>query len=239
MKKIAAIVPAYNEERAIAGVVNQIHASAEKEQLNIDVIVINDCSTDRTSEITAGLKCITLELPVNLGIGGVVQCGFQYAYNNGYDLAIRLDGDGQHPPEEIHKLINAYNEGAGDVIIGSRFLNHSGFQSSPMRRIGIGYFKMINKLFTGKTITDCTSGFQLLNRKALAIAIDYYPDEYPEPESVVLFTKRNLKISEVAVTMKERQGGKSSINNIASIYYLLKVSLAIFFTFSRLLTSKK
>ena len=234
MIKIAAIVPAYNEEKAIAAVVDDINALAKAEGFNISVVVVNDCSKDATSEIISKLNCVALNLPVNLGIGGAVQTGFKYAYENGFDYAIQIDGDGQHPASEISKLVNLISENNFDVVIGSRFLSKEGFQSSAMRRFGINYFKWLNRFLVGVTINDSTSGFRIINKKALEIVSENYPDEYPEPEAIILYSLNKLKIGEVPVTMKERQGGVSSIGRASSIYYMFKVSLAIIYTFIRI-----
>ncbi|MES2140397.1 MAG: glycosyltransferase family 2 protein [Bacteroidota bacterium] len=232
--KIAAIVPAYNEEEAIAFVVNDINTLAESQQLLIDVIVVNDCSKDSTAEVISKLKCIALNLPINLGIGGAVQTGFRYALQNGYDFAIQIDGDGQHPASEIPKIVNAAINNDFDVVIGSRFISNEGFQSSAFRRMGINYFKWLNRLLVGTVVNDSTSGFRLVNRKVLEMVADYYPDEYPEPEAIIMYSLNNFKIGEVPVTMKERQGGVSSIGAFASVYYMFKVTLAIIFTFTRM-----
>jgi glycosyltransferase involved in cell wall biosynthesis len=236
--RIAAIVPAYNEEAAITAVVNDIRAVAKAKGLHIDVLVVNDCSTDNTASIIEKLDCIPLHLPVNLGIGGAVQTGFKYAFENGYDHAVQVDGDGQHPAEDIPNLYYASQQNALDVAIGSRFISKQGFQSTSMRRAGIKYFRRINRMLTGLDITDSTSGFRMLNRKALEVVSEYYPDEYPEPEAIVLYAHSGLKVGEVPVVMKPRQGGVSSINSFSSMYYMLKVSLAIFFTFIRLKSLK-
>jgi glycosyltransferase involved in cell wall biosynthesis len=234
MTKIVAIVPAYNEEKAIVAVVHDINSVAKAYQLNMDVIVVNDCSKDSTSEVISTLNCIALNLPINLGIGGAVQTGFKYAFENGYDYAIQIDGDGQHPASEIPKLINAASLTNCDVVIGSRFISKEGFQSSAIRRFGINYFKRLNQFLVGVTINDSTSGYRLINRKAMELVSEYYPDEYPEPEAIILYSLNNFKIGEVAVTMKERQGGVSSIGTFASVYYMFKVTLAIIFTFTRI-----
>lgn len=232
--KIAAIVPAYNEEKAITAVVNDILQTAQSQNLYIAVIVVNDCSKDTTSEIISKLNCIALNLPVNLGIGGAVQTGFKYAFENGFDYAIQIDGDGQHPASEIPKLISVILEKNVDVVIGSRFISKEGFQSSMARRMGINYFKWLNRILVGVTVNDSTSGFRLINSKTLEIVSNYYPDEYPEPEAIILYSLNKLKIGEVAVQMKERQGGVSSIGFAASIYYMFKVTLAIIYTFIRI-----
>ncbi len=232
--KIAAIVPAYNEEKAITAVVNDILQTAQIQNLSITVVVVNDCSKDSTSEIISKLNCVALDLPINLGIGGAVQTGFKYAFENGFDFAIQIDGDGQHPASEIPKLINAIKENNLDVVIGSRFVSKEGFQSSLVRRMGINYFKWLNRFLVGVVVNDSTSGFRLINKKALEIVSEYYPDEYPEPEAIVLYSLNKLKIGEVPVNMKERQGGVSSIGTVSSVYYMFKVTLAIIYTFIRI-----
>jgi glycosyltransferase involved in cell wall biosynthesis len=196
-------------------------------------VVVNDCSSDATGEVISKLNCVVLDLPVNLGIGGAVQTGFRYAFENSYDLAVQVDGDGQHPADEIPKLMNAMRHDGFDIVIGSRFIDKKGFQSSALRRTGINYFRRLNKMLTGIDVADSTSGFRMLNRKALEVVQEYYPDEYPEPEAIVIYRKNDLSVGEVAVEMKERQGGVSSIGFFASIYYMWKVTLGIVFTYIR------
>ncbi len=232
--KFAIIVPAFNEERSIANVVNEINNVLLSNHYQADIIVVNDCSIDSTATLISNLNCISLNLPINLGIGGAVQTGFLFAFEHGYDFAIQMDGDGQHPADELPKLINAALDNKFDVVIGSRFISKQGFQSSAMRRFGINYFKRLNRILVGVDILDRTSGFRLINRKALEIVCEYYPDEYPEPESIIMYSLANLRIGEVAVEMKERTNGVSSIGNVASVYYMFKVSLAILFTFVRI-----
>jgi glycosyltransferase involved in cell wall biosynthesis len=211
-----------------------MRAIASLHQLQLDVVVVNDCSKDSTADVISNLDCIALNLPVNLGIGGAVQTGFKYAFENNYDYAIQADGDGQHPASEIPKLVEAAEKQNADVVIGSRFLEKEGFQSSSLRRMGINYFRRLNKLLTGIDIYDSTSGFRLINKKVLSIVSEYYPDEYPEPEAIILYSLNNFKIVEVPVTMKERQGGVSSIGRTSSVYYMFKVSLAILYTYIRI-----
>jgi glycosyltransferase involved in cell wall biosynthesis len=239
MDKIAVVIPAYNEQEAIAGVVGEINAIAQSSGLNIQPVVVNDCSLDNTWHIVSRLNCIGLNLPINLGIGGAVQTGFKYAFRNGFTHAVQVDGDGQHPAAEIPRLYEAMKQQGLDVIIGSRFLENKGFQTSLMRRTGIGYFKWLNKLLTGQVITDSTSGLRMIDRKVLACVNQYYPDEYPEPEAIVIYSKRGFKIGELPVQMRERQGGVSSISPFGSVYYMVKVTLAILFTYMRLRFNKK
>lgn len=231
--RIAIVIPAFNEEKAIANVVSEIHQASAKANLTYVPVVVNDCSTDNTGQIIAQLDCVAIQLPVNLGIGGAVQTGFKYAYRNGFTHAVQVDGDGQHPPAEIEKLYQFMEAKNYDVVIGSRFIEKQGFQSSFMRRVGINYFRWLNKMLVGKEIFDSTSGLRMLNRKTLAVVNNDYPDEYPEPEAVVLYSKHGLSIGEVPVLMRERQGGVSSIGTFASLYYMVKVTLAILFTFLR------
>lgn len=230
MLRIAVVIPAYNEETAVQAVVEDVLQVAVHYKLELIPIVINDCSTDHTPEIIDQLQCIALHLPINLGIGGAVQTGFRYAYENGFDYAIQIDGDGQHPASAIPQLLDTARQTNADVVIGSRFLTGEGFQSSFIRRMGIRYFKRLNLLLTGKLIHDTTSGLRLLNRNAMSCINTYYPDEYPEPETIVLFARARLRIEEVPVMMKERQGGQSSINTFRSFYYVWKVTLSTLFT---------
>lgn len=237
--KIAIIVPAYNEEKAISAVVEDMNTVAKEHGLNLSVVVVNDCSKDSTSKIISDLNCVAINLPVNLGIGGAVQTGFKYAFQNGFDYAVQADGDGQHPASEIPKLIKAALEKNADVVIGSRFIVNEGFQSSALRRFGINYFKKLNKMLVGVSVNDSTSGFRLINKKVLKVVSEYYPDEYPEPEAIILYSLSGFRIVEVPVTMKERQGGVSSIGGSSSVYYMFKVSLAIIYTFIRIRFRKK
>jgi glycosyltransferase involved in cell wall biosynthesis len=230
--KVLIVIPCYNEEYSLPLLLNELCNLSLPEKYNVTLLVVNDCSKDNTVAVASRYPVKIVDLTNNLGIGGAVQSGFKYAKDNGFDVAIQLDGDGQHPPSEIIKLLDHYNPGV-DVVIGSRFLDKAGFQSSFMRRMGIRYFFRLNQILTGNNIYDSTSGFRLLGRKAINIAADYYPDDYPEPESLVIFAKAGLKIREVAVVMSHRLGGTSSIGNTSSIYYCIKVTLAMLFSFIR------
>ena len=228
--RLAVVIPAYNEEANIELLLESIGRTTV-EGIEITPIVVNDCSGDRTAEIVKKTGTELIDLPVNLGIGGAVQTGMVFALENGFDLAVQVDGDGQHPPQEISKLIDKMLSSEADVVIGSRFLKKEGFQSSGMRRLGINYLRFTIKILTGLDITDSTSGFRLYNRRALQLINDYYPDEYPEPEAVIYFHKKGLKIVEAPVLMQSRKGGKTSITFFNSIYYFWKVSLAIIFSY--------
>ncbi len=231
--KVLIIIPCYNEEVPLPLVLKEFKNFAPPQGFQIDMVVVNDCSTDNTAQVARKNNVPLLDLTCNLGIGGAMQTGFKYAADNGYDMAVQVDGDGQHPPHELTKLLNAYQRDEADMVIGSRFLNKEGFQSSFLRRLGISYFYRLNKLFTGIPVYDSTSGFRLLGKRALAIAAKHYPDEYPEPESLVIFGKHKLKIIETPVIMQSRQGGTSSIQRSASVYYMVKVTIAMFFSYIR------
>ncbi len=232
--KVALIIPCFNEEISIKPLIDEIAAIPLTDNFSISPIFINDCSTDNTKNVLLANNAILIDLPVNLGIGGAVQTGFKYALKHNFGIAIQLDGDGQHPPGELQKLIDPIIHQNADVVIGSRYLTKEGFQSSRLRRTGINYFKWLNKKLVGVTIFDSTSGYRALNRKALKIVSNYYPDEYPEPEAIILYALNHLKITEVAVTMRERQGGRSSIRAYKTIYYMFKVTLGIIFLYIRL-----
>lgn len=222
MKKLV-IIPAYNESSNILNTVRDIQKSAP----DFDYIVINDCSTDDTLEILKSNKLNYISLPVNLGIGGAVQTGYKYALENNYDVAVQVDGDGQHDPVYLSELLKKMININADMVIGSRFIENQGFQSTFMRRIGIVYFTKLIKLLTGTTITDPTSGFRMANREVIKMFASQYPKDYPEPESIVTLLKAGKKVVEVPVQMKARQGGESSIKMANSVYYMIKVSLAI------------
>jgi len=228
--KVLVIIPAYNEESSIAQVINEVQTLRR----GYDIVVVNDGSTDRTLQRAAHAGANILSHPINLGIGAAMQTGFRYAVQHGYDCAVQVDGDGQHPPAEIPRLLEALERGSADVVIGSRFLEGRGFQSTFTRRIGIKYFQMLHRLLTGVRITDSTSGFRALNRKTLELVERYYPDEYPEAESIVLYALNGQRMYEVPVSMRERQGGISSIGRLTGVYYMFKVTLAIIFTHLRL-----
>jgi hypothetical protein len=238
MMRIAVIIPCYNEEECVEKVFGEVSA-IKLSDCEIQPVFVNDCSKDATLQILKKLNATYLDLPVNLGIGGAVQAGFKYALQHNFDIAIQLDGDGQHPSEQIGALVNPIRNNEANIVIGSRFLEKEGFQSTYARRLGINYFKWLNKFLLGKTITDNTSGFRAIDRKALKIVCNYYPDEYPEPEAVILFSLHELRIKEIPVVMRERQGGQSSIGSFKSIYYMVKVSLAIFFIYLRLKSNGK
>ena len=219
------IIPAYNEAKNLIDLIKEIESVAK----DYDYIIINDCSTDNTSIVCEENKCHCRNLPTNLGIGGAVQTRYIYAMENNYDIAVQVDGDGQHNPEYLQEMFATLEDNHADMVVGSRFIENEGFQSSFMRRIGIGYFTGLIKIVTGENITDPTSGFRMIGRDLIREFAKDYPIDYPEPESVVEAIKSGYRVKEIPVMMKERQGGESSINKSKSVYYMIKVSLAILF----------
>lgn len=222
MKKIV-IIPAYNEEGGIVKTVTDVMENAK----DFDYVVINDCSKDNTLEICYEHNFNVVNLPVNMGIGGGVQTGYMYAYRNGYDIAVQFDGDGQHNASYLNNMSKKLIEDNLDMVIGSRYIEKEGFQSSGMRRMGIKYFTGLIKLLTGKKITDPTSGMRMINRKIMKQFSEEYPKDYPEPESVVTILKEGAKVEEIPVKMNAREKGVSSISPSKSIYYMVKVSIAV------------
>lgn len=227
--RVLLIIPAYNEEKNIIKTVNSIREYAKKYTENVvDYIVINDGSTDSTAKVCKenNIKCINLIQ--NLGIGGAVQTGYIYAQIKNYDIAVQFDGDGQHDIESLHKLITPILKGEADFVVGSRFIEGtSDFKSTLMRRIGINYLSFLINILTLKRVYDPTSGFRAANKKAIKLLAKDYPVDYPEPESIVTLLKSGIALKEVQVNMFEREEGVSSINAIKSVYYMIKVSLAI------------
>lgn len=222
MKKLV-IIPAFNEEGNLEKTIKDIKDNAP----DFDYVIINDCSTDKTLEMCRRHGFSYLNLPVNLGIGGAVQTGYRYAYYHGYDIAVQFDGDGQHSAAHLEDMVTTLIDTESDMVIGSRFIEKEGFQSSGLRRIGIKYFTGLIKILTGKTITDPTSGMRMVNKKLLEKFTDEYPKDYPEPESVVTILSEKYKVTEIPVVMNEREEGVSSISLKNSVYYMIKVSFAI------------
>lgn len=225
--KVLALIPAYNEEGNLGALLRKLH------EFDIDVLVINDCSTDKTIEICKQHSVEFIDLPNNLGIGGAVQTGYQFAANNNYDIAIQIDGDGQHNPEYIPIIIEPIIAEKADLVIGSRYISKEGFQSSFVRRMGIRHFSRLIKLLLKQTITDPTSGFRACNKSLIHFFAKKYPSDYPEPETIVTLLRNKKKVIEVPVIMNSRENGSSSINKIKAVYYMIKVSLAILIDFFR------
>jgi glycosyltransferase involved in cell wall biosynthesis len=222
--RMVAIVPAYNEERTIEDVVRAIHKDAP----SFEVIVVDDGSTDRTARLAQAVGAEVLVHPFNLGIGGAMQSGYRYAFKQGYDLAIQVDADGQHDPAEIANLITAIDSDGLDMVSGSRFLSDSGYRAPVGRRLGIRLFSVVLSAICGQRITDPTSGFRLCNKRAIELFARDYPHDYPEVEAILMVHAHRLRMCEVPVRMHPRRDGRSSITSGESIYYMIKVTLAIF-----------
>lgn len=223
--KVLLIIPAYNEEENILNTVKQIEEHSEE----IDYIVINDGSTDKTEEILKNNNINHIKLVHNLGIGGAVQTGYKYACENGYDIAIQFDGDGQHDVKCVEKICKPLIDGQADMVIGTRYLDKSSseFQSTFMRRLGANIISICIKMFAGAKITDPTSGFRAANKKVIEEFAKEYPKEYPEPESTVSLLVNGYTVKEIPVSMNERTGGTSSIRLWKTVDYMAKVVLAI------------
>jgi len=219
-----AVVPAYNEEGSVAAVVRELRAADP----GLEVVVIDDGSRDRTADVAEAAGARVVRLPFNLGIGGAVQTGYRYAYEHGFDLVLRVDGDGQHDPAEAAALAAPVLEGRADVAVGSRFAGTEGYRSSRSRRLAIRLLAWTVSAAVGERVTDPTSGFQVAGRRAIALFAADYPYDYPEVEAAVLVAKHGLRRVEVPVSMRERSAGQSSIGAVRSVYYMVKVLLAVF-----------
>lgn len=225
MKKVLLIIPAYNEQENILKTVQTIKEYSEE----IEYVVINDGSTDNTEQILIENKINHIKLVHNLGIGGAVQTGYKYAYENNYDIAIQFDGDGQHDVNYIPNICEPLIDGSADMCIGTRYLDKSAseFQSTFMRRLGANIISVFIRLLCGKKVTDPTSGFRAVNAKVIKEFAKLYPTEYPEPESTVSLLVNGYTVQEVPVSMNERTGGVSSIRLWKTVDYMVKVVLAI------------
>lgn len=223
MNKVLLIIPAYNEEKNIERVVDNIIQNYPQ----YDYIVINDGSGDSTRDVCKARGYQYLNLSINLGIGGAVQTGYKYAKDKGYEIAVQIDGDGQHDIAYLEKMLPLLQNNEADIVIGSRFINKEGFQSSAARRVGIKILSWLIFICTGKLIKDVTSGFRAVNKRFIDIYAKYYPIDYPEPEAIVSAVMHRGRIMECPVIMREREEGQSSINIVKSVYYMIKVSLAI------------
>jgi len=220
-----AVIPAYNESATVAGVVERVRERVPF----FDVVVVNDGSTDDTAAVARAAGADVLELPFNLGIGGAVQAGFVYAKENGYRYMTQVDGDGQHEPQEISALLEAMAADPSlDVVCGSRFIVPGKYLAPVSRRTGIHMFAFLLSRIVGQPVTDPTSGFRLYNRRAIELFAADYPHDYPEVEAVLMLHNHRLRMREVPVRMFERGGGQSSIGSGKSVYYMIKVLLALF-----------
>ena len=230
MRRIA-ILPAHNEEGSVGRVIDEIRAADP----TFDVVVVDDGSTDRTVAVAREKGAAVVSLPFNLGIGGAMQTGFRYAFEHGYDIAVQIDSDGQHDPTELPKILGPVLAGEADLAVGSRFLGEArGHYRAPlMRRLGIQIFASVVSLLIRQKVTDTTSGFRAVNRLGIKLFAADYPHDYPEVEATVMVFKHRLRLVEVPVRMRERETGRSSIGALDSVYYMVKVLLAIFVSIFR------
>ena len=222
-KKVLIIIPAFNEEKSIKNVINQ----TRKVIPAADIIVINDGSIDNTGFFAEQEGAIAVNLPVNLGIGGAMQTGYLYAHYYNYDIAVQVDGDGQHDPSYINSLLQPLLDDTADIVIGSRFLETSSYKSPLGRKMGIIFFAKIISFLINQKLTDTTSGFRAVNKKLIDCFSCRYPLDYPEVDVLIKLYKNRFRITEIPVSMNSRVNGRSSITPIKSLYYMAKVTLAI------------
>jgi glycosyltransferase involved in cell wall biosynthesis len=223
-RRLVAVVPAWNEAGIIGAVVDEIVGAVP----GIDVVVVDDASTDDTAAVAESRGAVVLRLLFNVGIGGAVQTGLRYARDEGYELAIRLDGDGQHDAREITKILAPVEAGEADLVIGSRFVDGTGSYRPPLgRRVGIRVFARLVSLLGRQRVTDTTSGFIALGRPGIELFASEYPHDYPEVEATLVALRSGLRLTQVQVEMRERTTGTSSITFLRSLYYIVKVTLAL------------
>ncbi len=224
LRRRIAIVPALNEQETIGRVIDEIRAFDP----GFEIVVVDDGSTDRTAAVAEARGAHVLALPFNLGIGGAVQTGYQYARDNGFELAVQIDGDGQHNPPEVARLVGPILDGRADMVVGTRFVEGGGYRGTRVRRVGIHLFAALVSLMVRQRVTDTTSGFRAVNRLGIRLFAADYPHDYPEVEATVLLSRHGLKMVEVPVVMRIREEGSSSITTLRSVYYMVKVLLALF-----------
>ncbi|MDC4243647.1 glycosyltransferase family 2 protein [Clostridium perfringens] len=221
--KILVIIPAYNEEKSISKVIMDIYNQRIED---LDILVINDASSDNTKFEAQKLGVNVIDLPINLGIGGAVQTGYIYAYNNKYDVAIQFDGDGQHMAKYLKDMIKAIINENYDMVVGSRFINNSNYKPSIYRKLGINFFSSLVSILGRKKVFDTTSGYRAVNNSVIKEFVEYYPKDYPEVETLSYIIRKGFKVKEIPVEMNYRESGESSITPLKSIYYMLKVTFA-------------
>ena len=223
--RILLIIPAYNEAGSLPSLITEIRDA----DLDVDVLVVDDGSKDATARVAlaAGERVTLLRNPFNLGIGGAMQAGYRYAFDNGYDIAVQVDADGQHPPASIPELLAPIESGEANMAVGTRFREDSGYKGSWLRRIGIAMFAGIVSLLVRQRMTDTTSGFRAADREVIRLFAFDYPQDYPEVETTAVVYRQGLTIVEIPVVMRYREVGESSITIFWSVYYVVKVTLAL------------
>lgn len=238
--RLLVIIPAFNEQVALGVVLSELQAVTPPDGVEISALVVDDGSADRTAEVAHDHGARVLRLCRNLGIGGAVQSGLRLAYREGFDFAVQLDGDGQHPPSELVKLVAPALDAAGpDLIVGTRYHGKDNFRSTLLRRLGSWWLRTLLRVVTRVRVSDPTSGYRLYGPRALRLFDETYPYDFPEPESLAIARARGLSIIEVPVQMRERQGGTSSIAGFSTVYYMFKVTIAVVLTYVRALGRKR
>jgi hypothetical protein len=222
------IVPAFNERQSVGKLARRLHRALP----SFDVLVIDDGSTDDTLRQIPPQTAV-VSLPFNLGIGGAMQTGYRYAALHGYDIAVQVDGDGQHRPGEVRRLVDQLIRTESDMVVGSRFLEPGRYHQSFTRMVGIRILDILIKQLSGLNITDCTSGFRVANRRVIRAFAHWYPDDYPEPEVILLLHRGGFKITELNVRMRQRRAGMTSIPLMRGLFYVLKVMMALLLDMAR------
>ncbi len=231
--KVLLVIPAFNEEQALPTLLAELRGQVESSGARAEILVVDDGSTDRTTRVAVAGGARVVRLCRNLGIGGAVQAGLRIALREGFDCAVQVDGDGQHPACELPKLLETQRDGTGpDLVVGTRYLKSIGYQSTALRRMGAWWLRILLRML-GLKVTDPTSGYRLYGRRALALFDQNYPYDYPETEALAMARAAGLHIAEVPVTMRERQGGASSIAGLSAPYYMVKVTLAVLLAYVR------
>lgn len=234
--RLLVVIPAFNEQEALGGLLAELRGLSFADLgVEVETLVVDDGSADRTAEVAKAGGARVLRLCRNLGIGGAVQSGLRLAHREGFDFAVQLDGDGQHPPAELRPLLApALAENPPDLIVGTRYRGTANnFRSTMLRRLGSAWLRLILRVVARLRVSDPTSGFRLYGRAALDLFDETYPYDFPEPESLAIARAAGLEVIEVPVTMRERQGGVSSISGFNSVYYMLKVTLAVALAYAR------
>jgi glycosyltransferase involved in cell wall biosynthesis len=227
-KRVLVIIPAFNEEKSLPNVIAGICRHR-----GVDVVVINDGSHDLTPEVALQAGAQVINLPFNLGIGGAVQTGYLFAFKSGYDVAVQVDADGQHNPEDLLKIVLPVVRGEADMVVGSRYVEETGYRTPMVRKMGMLVFSAVVSFINGQRLHDTTSGYRAVNKKVIEFFADNYPTDYPEVEALVVLSKNGYSIKEVPVTMSHREHGQSSITPLKSVYYMVKVLLAVFMNLLR------